>query len=227
MAKKIKKKTKLKVIPILIFLLLIVIAFFLLSFFMKVEIKNIYVYGNNILSDQEIIELADIENYPSFLRTSTIKIIKKIKQSPYVKEVKVKKNLIATINIYIEEYDLLFIKESDRKVVIDINKEIDSNIRTNGIPMLLNYVPDTVYGDFIKEMKEIKKEILKEMSEIEYVPNDYDDQRFLVYMNDGNKVYLTITRFDLINKYNEIYPKLGGRKGILYLDSGNHFEIKE
>ena len=38
MAKKIKKKTKLKVIPILIFLLLIVIAFFLISFFMKVEI---------------------------------------------------------------------------------------------------------------------------------------------------------------------------------------------
>lgn len=227
MAKKIKKKTKLKVIPILIFLLLIVIAFFLISFFMKVEIKNIYVYGNSILSDQEIIELAGIENYPSFLRTSSTKIIKKIKQNSYVKDVKVKKNLIATINIYIEEYDMLFIKESDKKVVIDINKEIELDNRVNGIPMLLNYVPDTVYGDFIKEMKEVKKEILKEMSEIEYVPNDYDKQRFMIYMNDGNKVYLTITRFDLINKYNEIYPKLGGRKGILYLDSGNHFEIKE
>ena len=32
--------------------------------------------------------------------------------------------------------------------------------------------------------------------------------------------------FNLINKYNDIYPTLDNKKGILYLDSGNHFEIK-
>ena len=75
-------------------------------------------------------------------------------------------------------------------------------------------------------MKKVKPEIKDKISQIEYTPNDYDKQRFLLYMNDGNKVYVTITRFNLINKYNDIYPTLGGKKGILYLDSGNHFEIK-
>lgn len=226
MAKKIKKKRKIKFIPILMFSLLLILIFFLLSFIMRVKIKNIYVYDNKIISDQEIIELAKIEDYPSFLKISTSTIEKNIKKNPYIKSVKVKKDLIATINIYIEEYQLLFIKESDNKVVVDINKEISIDHKARGIPLLVNYVPDTVYSDFINEMKKVKPETKDKISQIEYAPDDYDKQRFLLYMNDGNKVYITITRFNLINKYNDIYPTLGGKKGILYLDSGNHFEIK-
>ena len=89
MAKKIKKKTKIKFIPILIFLLLIVIVFFLVSWFLKVKIKNIYIYNNSIVSDQEIIELADLENYPSFLKTSTKKVEETIENNPYINEVTV------------------------------------------------------------------------------------------------------------------------------------------
>lgn len=226
MAKKIKKKTKLKLIPILLFLLLIVIVFFLVSFFMNAKIKNIYIYDNNLLSEQEIIEMANIQNYPSFLKTSSTKIKKSLQEHPYIKGVKVKKSLIATISIYITEYNLLFIKESDGKIVVDNNKEITAPSKVKGVPTLVNFVPDMVYSDFIDEMKNVNLGVKDKISQIEYAPNEYDDERFLLYMNDGNSVYVTITRFNLINKYNEIYPTLGGKKGILYLDSGNHFEIK-
>lgn len=226
MAKKLRKKTKVKIIPFLIFLLLLVIVFFLVSFFLNIKIKNIYIYGNTLTSDQEIIELANLEDYPSFLKSSGYKIEKLIKNNPYIKEVKVKKRLIATVMIYITEYDFLFIKESDNKVVVDNNKELDVSDKLYGIPTLVNYVPDTVYKLFVEEMKDIDDNVKNKISQIEYSPNDYDKQRFLLYMNDGNNVYLTISRFYLINKYNEIYPTLEGKKGILYLDSGNHFEIK-
>ena len=43
-------------------------------------------------------------------------------------------------------------------------------------------------------------------------------------MVDGNYVYMTISKFETINYYNQIYPTLNGKKGILYLDSGNHFQ---
>ena len=46
-------------------------------------------------------------------------------------------------------------------------------------------------------------------------------------MNDDNYVYITLTKLDLINKYNETLEQLEGKKGILYLDSGNYFKIKE
>ena len=73
----------------------------------------------------------------------------------------------------------------------------------------------------------IDKSILKHISEIEYKKTDLDKERFLFYMNDGNCVYITLSKINLINSYNEIYPTLEDKKGILYLDSGNHFEIKE
>ena len=74
-------------------------------------------------------------------------------------------------------------------------------------------------------MLEIDKSILSLISEIEYIPNEFDEDRFLLYMNDGNAVYLTLTKFESINYYNEVLPQLEGHKGILYLDSGNHFQI--
>ena len=46
-------------------------------------------------------------------------------------------------------------------------------------------------------------------------------------MNDNNEVYITISRVDLLNKYIDIVKKLNNKKGILYLDSGNYFEIKK
>ena len=75
-------------------------------------------------------------------------------------------------------------------------------------------------------MSNIKKEILGKISDIEYQPNDYDKDRFLLYMDDGNMVYLTLTKFDMINYYDDVLAQLENKKGILYLDNGNHFQIK-
>ena len=46
-------------------------------------------------------------------------------------------------------------------------------------------------------------------------------------MNDENTVYITLTKAKNLNNYNKIKEQLGTNKGILYLDSGNYFEIKE
>ena len=76
-------------------------------------------------------------------------------------------------------------------------------------------------------MLEINDETREKISEISYVPNEYDKDRFLLYMDDGNSVYLTLTKFKMFNYYIEVLPQLEGKKGILYLDSGNHFQIME
>ena len=83
------------------------------------------------------------------------------------------------------------------------------------------------YEDFIKGMNKITNDIKTQISEITYLPNDQDKDRFLLYMNDGNYVYLTLTKFKQLNYYEEVLKKLKGKKGVLYLDSGNHFQIME
>ena len=66
--------------------------------------------------------------------------------------------------------------------------------------------------------------VLKRISEIEYVPDDVNDERFLCTMADGNYVYITLYKITSINEYIKIVSTLDNKKGILYLDSGNYFE---
>ena len=96
-----------------------------------------------------------------------------------------------------------------------------------GIPTLINYVPEDLETSFVKEFSKINSNVISLISEIEYSKTSYDDKRFLLYMNDGNQVYITISRTKLLNKYIDIVKKLDNKNGILYLDSGNYFEIKK
>ena len=73
----------------------------------------------------------------------------------------------------------------------------------------------------------LNSDVITKISEIEYVPNNYDKERFVFYMNDLNEVYITLNKLKEFNKYNNIKKQIGINKGILYLDSGNFFEIKE
>ena len=76
-------------------------------------------------------------------------------------------------------------------------------------------------------MNKVNDSVKSQISEIRYYPNEQDDDRFLLHMNDGNVVYLTLTKFSQINYYESVLDQLEEKKGILYLDSGNHFKIME
>ena len=69
-------------------------------------------------------------------------------------------------------------------------------------------------------------DILERISEIEYDPKDGDEYKFLLTMNDGNYVYLTLTgnSFKKLNSYPAMLKKFDGKKGILNLDYGNYLE---
>lgn len=224
MVKKMKKKKKIKLIPFFCFLLFLVGGYFLLCFLFSLDIKNIYVYDNVFLSDQEIIDLSGIGDYKGFLKVSKSRIRKNILTSDYVEDVKVKKSFFGVIQIYVEEYRFILYNSTNEMVVLSNKTEKKMDGVILDIPILLNYVPDTIYDDFIFELCNVDEDVLKDISEIEYSPNSYDKERFLLYMNDGNYVYINIDRFSNINYYEEIYPNLDNKKGILYLDSGNHFE---
>lgn len=228
MAKRIKKKKHIKFIPVLIALVCLIIILFIAVIVINLPIKNIYVKGNYYLTDQEVIDSAKINNYPSFILTTKKQIKKELNKYSIINKVNVSKKIWGKIYITVDEYNVLFRQyNDDNKVVLENGKEIDDIENRYKVPKLLNYVPDTKYNDFIKSMSKIDENIKMQISELSYVPNEQDKDRFLLYMNDGNYVYLTITKFKQINYYEDVLKSLNGRKGILYLDSGNHFKIME
>lgn len=220
-----KKKNKKKII--LKILIIIIILGSLIFYFKNMKIKNIYVTGNNTLKDQEIIELAGINNYPNLFQISSKKIEKKIKLNPLIDSVKVKKTFLGKITINIKEYNLLLKNEIDNTIYLDNGQKITNDINIIGLPTLTNEVDKDILNNFLKKLNTINKDILSKISEITYSPNEYDKDLFLFLMNDGNYVYITTTRLDNINKYENVLLELEGKKGIIYLDSGNHFEILE
>lgn len=229
MAKKLVKKRKIKLLPCLIVLLVLGGLSFVVYFFLKLPILNLIVENTTYLNDDYILELAEVKDYPSFWMSSTSNMERKLENSPYISEAKVERKFFHILVFNIDENKPLFINNTNNTVVFSDKEEVSVSDRIDlfRIPRLINYVPDNKYQSFIKEMANIKKDILGKISDIEYQPNDYDKDRFLLYMDDGNMVYLTLTKFDMINYYNDVLSQLENRKGILYLDNGNHFQIME
>ena len=229
MATKIVKKTKIKFINLLLVLLVLVGLFFGVKYILDQGIHSILIQGNTYLKDDYIIDLAGIRDYPSFIKLNRKNTCKKIIKSDYINSCKIRKKWGFLLDITITENRVLFYDMNQNQYVFENEKgaKEDSISQEFRVPRLLNYVPDTKYNKFITNMGKVKEDTLSKISDIEYQPNDYDKDRFLLYMDDGNMVYLTLTKFKMINHYNEVLSQLEGHKGILYLDSGNHFQIKE
>ncbi len=227
MPKKIVKKKKLKVFHFLIFLLVIVALVMLGYLIINTKTKNIIIKNSDYISDEDVITTARIEDYPPFYLINTKKIEKKLEKNPLIERVTIKRKFYHVLIINIKSNKPLFYYEAEKKVVLHDGRKADSlNTINLRIPRVMNYIPNTKYSSLIKHIKKIDEDILGKISEITYVPNEYDKDRFLLYMDDGNTVYLTLTKFKMINYYNKVLPQLGGKEGILYLDSGNHFQIK-
>lgn len=226
MTKKIVKRKKLRVFRLLLLLFVIAIISFFVYLYVTTNTQNIIIKGNNYISDEEVLQETDLKNYPSFILTMPSKIQKKLAKNEYIKSVKVRRKFYHTFEITIKEYDVLFKNDTLNKYVLDNKQEITSDLEFR-VPRLVNYTPDKKYSSLIENMKSVDKSILGKISEISYQPNEFDKDRFLLLMDDGNSVYLTLTKFEMINYYNEVLGQLEGRRGILYLDSGNHFKIME
>lgn len=228
--KKIKKRKQIKIRYGRVLVALVCFAFllFLFSKFLELPIRNIYIAGNVHISDQEIIELAGIQNYPSIIKTRASDLEKRLQKDSRIVSAKIKKRKWKELHIEIVENNSLFYNQTTNKTILSDFREIEEFWDA---PVLLNYVPDTIYGIFKEKMKKIDVEILNRISEIMYQPSNVDEERFLFTMRDGNYVYLTLETFENINNYVSIYAeftsKYGNRKGILNLDSGQYFTILE
>ncbi len=211
---------KFSFVKLLLVLLIMYIIGFLCYKVAISRITNIYIKNNNILTDQEVIDASGLRNYPSFILTTNYSIKNKLLKNDLVKKVKVKKGLWGKVYIDIEEYKPVFIYED--KVILDNKNEVDLDI---SLPILVNKVDDDILDKLISKYESINDEIKLMISEIKYDPNEIDKERFLFTMSDGNYVYITLYKLSSIDEYLKITSTLKDKKGILYLDSGNYFEV--
>ena len=216
------KKRKIRYDRILIFIIIIIIIISCFTYLTNLKISNIYISNNIFLTDQQIIEIADISDYPKTSKMLSSKIKNNLENSIYIKNATVKKRWLTQVYIDIEENRPLFYYESIKQTVLLDGRTIDDKYN---VPTVINYVTDVYFNKLITEMAKLDLSVLIKIAEIEFKPNEVDDNRFLLTMTDGNYVYVNIETFNKLNKYLSIKESLPNKKGILYLDYGNNFEI--
>lgn len=220
-----KKKIRIKYKNVFIFLLVFLSLCYLINLCLKIRITNIYIKGNKYLKDQEIIELAGVQNYPKVIDTLSFKLKDKIEKNSMIDKVEIS-HKFRTLIIKVEENTPLYYDNTKGKTILKNKEEVSEKYNT---PVLLNYIPDKKQKRFHEEMVNLPENIRQKISEIKYDPNEKDDERFLLSMNDGNYVYLSLYKFDRIHQYLdimlEINTKFNNQKGILYLDSGDYFKV--
>ncbi len=221
--KEVKPHRKIRYKNVLLAFLFLTFFGIFLYFLCTVRVQNLYVKGNSMLSDQEILDLAGLSEYPSMLSILTKNIKKKLEEEEFILSAHIQYGIRKVI-ITVKENRPLYYYESSKKTILENKKETDKKFV---VPTVINYIPNTVSFKFHEKMKEVDLEILKRISEIEYKPDEVDTSRFLLTMNDGNYVYLTLNKWDAVNRYVSIMKEFPNQKGILYLNAGNSFEILE
>ena len=224
MQKKVKRKFNFR--KFLFFIIFLFLLYMGISYLISVKTKNIVILNNNYYSDDDIIYTAGIEDYPKFILLNKNKIKDKLLKLDLIEDVTINKRFGFILEITVKEKKILYYIRSTNLYKASDNKSYELN-NMIGIPTLINYIPENIEKNFVNKLSNVDSEILSMISEIEYSKTTYDDKRFLLYMNDVNMVYITVSKAELLNKYVEIIKKVDNKKGILYLDSGNYFEIKE
>jgi len=223
--KKRKKKKRFKVRNIIILLVLFIFLGLIIYCMLKMPIKNIYIENNNIVTDNEIMDLVDIDEYPSFLLTNRFTIKEKLLANQYIDSVVIKKKFGNILEIDLIENKIIAINKDD-KLIISTGDILDNIYNIYDVPLLVNDINDKdVYMFFIEQMKKVDNDILRQISEIEYSPVDVDNERFILYMSDRNIVHITLTKINKINKYNKINDKYVGKSGVIYLDCGDYVQL--
>lgn len=216
-----EKKVKIRYGRIILVLLILFLIIYSIFTYIKIPVKNIFISGNSNMKDQEIIDIAGISNYPSILSFTTYNLEKKLEKNILIKEATVKKQF-RKITIEIEENYPLFYNSNTKKTIMYDFRETEKDMNA---PILINSLTDEVYKLFKEKMKLVKESVIDRISEIKYDPNTVDEERFLFTMNDGNYVYITLEKIENINSYVDIIKTFENKKGILYLDSGEYFEL--
>ena len=222
MAKKKKKgKRKVKKVSLGILFLVILALSAIIYLFLNMHIKNIYIKNNYYLSDLEIMKIANIDSYPTILNANILSIKNKLEKNRFIRKASVsKKGLFNEIYITIYENYPLFVYHGST-YLYDL-KKIDESF---SVPVVTNDIKEDKFDEFVECLRNVSLDTLDRISEIKYEPNEVDDERFYLTMNDGIYVYVTLNKFSRIDDYAEIVSTLNDKKGVLYLDSGEYFEV--
>lgn len=172
------------------------------------QIFDVSIIDNNYLDDQEILELADIDdnyflNIPFFIESN-------IKSHPLIENAHVDLLEGNIICISVKEKKIIgyYLSDDGKFEVLTSNNEAyplkeDELYIISNVP-LIGKLDDDKTDKFCLKLGELESNIIKQISEINSFPFSYDPNMYEFVMNDGNYCFVSLNDIDRIVEYYSI-----------------------
>lgn len=233
-----KKKNTGNIMISLTLLLMITIGMYTLLNSELFETKKIEIVGNTVLSDDEIIKKLDIKIDKNIFMYNTNKMINKLKDNPYIEDVKIKRNIPSGLKITIKEKEIYAILRDGKdycyidnqanfiEQIKDIEKDdivkvdVAYIIEDNKVKFKDKEEKDTL----IKLLDAIKEcNLSKKINEINFEKSDiiniYTNDNIQIKLNKDNNIKYNISRASAIMAD---LQKKSNNKGIVDLTYQNY-----
>ena len=150
--KKVKRKINKKAwLVMLLTLYLIIMAFY---YCFNLPIKNIVIKGNNIITDDEILNVSQLSDAKYMFKINSRNIKKRIKTLSIINDVTINKSLSGKLELTITEKKVLYYSVLDKSYILEDGTTMD-NLEIVGVPLLVNYIPSDIKTTLIKKMNNI------------------------------------------------------------------------
>lgn len=222
-----KKANRRLIIYLSIFFLLIAIIVYMQSPLSHIKVIN--VEGVEHVDEQEILKRSELNTETNIWTVTKKSIEQRIEKHPVVSNVEIRKKLPSTIEINVTEFERVgYVFQDNGYYLLLENGNMLSEPQqpTGDAPLLLQFTDESYLQRMTEELKNLPKSILNLISEIYWNPAEEDENKILLYMNDGIMVDSSIRDF---SEKMKIYPSIAaqiepGSKGILHIGVGAYFE---
>lgn len=205
-----KKKAVFRLVKWTTFILILIGGgvYFLLSPFFN--IKNIEIVGNQKLTNDEIISLSQIQLDENTFKIVKNKVKKNIKQSAYVENVKVKRNLPNTITIEVEERTPTYMIAFANAYAYINNQGYFLEISKNKLelPILTGFLTKE------EDIQEGNRLCLEDLQRL-------DDVLQIMKSATSNEIANLVTKINIANKQNYILELKEEKKTVQMGDTSN------
>src|SRR5699024_1498572 len=154
---------------------------------------------SNVISDDEIQTLSGIDTKTNIWMLHKRAVREAILDHPLIKSMSMKRILPQTVEITIEEYDIIGYTVDDGKyypVLTDGSVLKDYPMEYEGDrPFIVNFDKLEYMKKVTAGLDELPEHILQLISEISWEPTDNNKNKIIIYMNDGFIVHGTLRDF--------------------------------
>ncbi|WP_100373289.1 cell division protein FtsQ/DivIB [Bacillus sp. FJAT-45037] len=195
------------------------------------HIRQLEVNGNFLLSDEKVVQFAELETGTSIWNLEEDVIRNKLIMTPEIKDATLKRKFPTTVIIEVVEHTRIGYLYDNGKYYplltsgIFLN-ELPRHQHPADAPILINWEQGDALTDFSRELMETPEQLIERMSEVFYVPKEAESDEVILHMNDGFEVHTTITNFkERMLPYPSIVKELNSdRNGILHMKMSPYFE---